>query len=143
MSKRCVRYDMSGLMNAIWAAKDQRLQEKGAADASPEQASELLRGECMENAAAIRDEFHARGIECRVVGGALRSAYPPDETPDSFAEAKADGFGVHYWVEAQNRICEIASESSQYFGQAIAVQVEPTDLGYIVFDDSTNPDISY
>jgi len=130
-------------MDAVRAARDQRLQNKGIADADSKQATELLLGECMENAAAIRDEFHVRGITCEIVGGAMKNAYPPDEMPDSFAETKADGFGVHYWVESRNHICELASESGKYYGQPTAVQEDPSDLGYIVFEDSRNPDFPY
>ena len=136
---------MSDITAAVEAAAQKRLREKGLnpSDDSDDARCDLLLGECQQNAAAVRDELQARGISCTVVCGALRNAYPPGDEPASADEARKDGFGVHYWVEANGRVCEAASESELHYGEAIASPLAPEKLGYIKFDDSEDATVPF
>jgi hypothetical protein len=129
---------MSDLLDAVRTARNDRLKSKKV-EADVSNPSAFLFGECQRNAAVVRDELRSRGVQCCVVGGALHNAYRPDELPPSFEATKRDGFGVHYWVEAEGRVCEIASESELYWGEAIAVHIRPSKLGYKRFEDSYSP----
>lgn len=134
---------MSDLKAAVEAAAQKRLREKGydPDDVSDDERGTLLLGECQQNAAAVRDVLQARGVSCTVVCGALRNAYPPGEEPASAEEARKDGFGVHYWVEADGHVCEAASEV--YCGEAIATPLPPEKLGYITFEDSKDATVPF
>lgn len=135
---------MTDLQAVVQVAREKRLREKGVDNpADTANATELLMGECQRNAAAVRDELQSRGIPCQVVGGALRNMYREDELPTSFAETKLDGIGVHYWVESNGTICEVASESGPHWGDAIALDVAPEKLGYKRFDDSYDVSVPF
>ena len=120
------------LENIVDEVRNKRLREKGGGHLVDDPGV-LLLAECQQNSRALSEELAERDLTHTVVRGAIKDKFKPDEEPSSFADAKKLGL-VHYWIECQGYVCEIASESQRHFGEAIVLAERPGN--YIVFDDS-------
>ncbi len=115
----------SELTKYVNEALSKRLNETGFED-----SYELL-GDCLYNTKALCGILDKYNISYTIYGGALIGDFV--NKPESFEEAKKIGL-VHYWIEVNGYVCEIASESTKYFGESVVIPYRP--VNYIVFDDS-------
>lgn len=93
--------------------------------------SEQLLGDCYYNTKILIEVLEEHNITYDVFCGGLAGDYSKGSIPESFEIARNAGF-VHYWVESNGFVCEIAGECS--LGKPIVISERPDD--YIVFNDS-------
>lgn len=98
----------------------------------------LLLGRCRSNAKTLRDNMEREGYDTTIKCGVLRSQAWKDTTDvTSVREALGNNEPIHFWVEVNGHICEVASECERFYGEPIANKVPPENLGYQTFEDST------
>jgi hypothetical protein len=100
--------------------------------------SEQLLGDCYYNTKELAKILENNNILYSIYCGALMGDYKPEQKPESFEDAKEIGL-VHYWIESNGYICEIASESERYFGESVVLNSRPNN--YIIFEDSIKSSI--
>lgn len=102
-----------------------------------ESPESLLLGRCRSNTDVLKQNLVSEGYNVRTRCGVLRTATWKESTDiSSTQEAIENKEPIHFWVEVDDYICEVASESERYFGEPIVTQQSPEQLGYQVFEDS-------
>jgi len=111
------------------------LSELGYTEENQKSAKNLLLGRCRSNSRTLKSILENNGYDAEIGGGVIGdSAWKKDI--ESFEKAIRTREPIHYWVRVERYICEVASECPRYYGEPIAVQQHPEQLGYIVFEDS-------